>query len=77
MVPIMVDGTTVKITRNFHDALVHLQHEEDDVVLWMGALCRLSTSKTTEEKSHQVRQMGEIYTNSSYKYGCIFRACGG
>lgn len=48
---------------NLHAALCGLRDDTDDVVLWVDWLC--INQKNTEERTHQVGMMRDIYTNSS------------
>lgn len=53
----------VDVMPNLHAALCRLRHATDDVVLWVDWLC--IDQESTEERTHQVGMMRDIYTNSS------------
>jgi hypothetical protein len=55
--------TEVQVTKNLHDALDHLQQEEQDLVLWTDALC--INQGDNAEKGEQVKHMADIYKNSN------------
>lgn len=57
--PINVNGFTIEVTTNLEQALRHLRNAEQDLVLWVDAVC-INQSDATE-KSHQVAFMGKIY----------------
>jgi hypothetical protein len=56
---IWLDGKELHVTSNLRKALRYLQLKECDRVLWVDALC--INQWNNDEKSHQVRQMGDIY----------------
>ncbi|KAJ4854253.1 heterokaryon incompatibility protein (HET) domain-containing protein [Trichoderma breve] len=51
------------VTANLETALKHLREQENRVTLWIDALC--IDQSNTEERSSQVAQMREIYSNAS------------
>lgn len=53
----------VGVMPNLHAALCRLRDATDVVVLWVDWLC--INQKSTEERTHQVGMMRDIYTNSS------------
>ncbi|CAI9637473.1 unnamed protein product [Alternaria burnsii] len=57
--PINVNNLTIEVTTNLEQALRHLRNAEQDLVLWVDAVC-INQSDATE-KSHQVAFMGKIY----------------
>ena len=56
---IFVDDKVVAITRNLEVALRHIRDEQDEVVLWVDALC--INQFNLAEKSSQISIMGKIY----------------
>ncbi|KAH6637800.1 heterokaryon incompatibility protein-domain-containing protein [Boeremia exigua] len=58
---ITVNSQSLKITGNLIDALRNLrpQEQEEERLLWVDAICINQSDE--EEKTHQVRQMGDIY----------------
>lgn len=56
---IEVDGSAFQVTSNLEQALRHLRDVENDLTLWVDAIC-INQSDITE-KSHQVALMGRIY----------------
>ncbi|QYT03035.1 HET domain-containing protein [Trichoderma simmonsii] len=60
---ILVNGYKIKVTANLETALKYLRDHEERVTLWIDALC--IDQSNTEERSSQVAQMREIYSNAS------------
>ncbi|KAK6450642.1 hypothetical protein FP744_10006892 [Trichoderma asperellum] len=60
---VLVNGYAVKVTNNLETALRHLREEDDDIVLWVDALC--INQNSTAERSSQVSQMRSIYSMAS------------
>ncbi|KAL5083978.1 hypothetical protein Trisim1_000714 [Trichoderma cf. simile WF8] len=60
---ILVNDYKIKVTANLETALKHLREQENRVTLWIDALC--IDQSNTEERSSQVAQMREIYSNAS------------
>ncbi|KAL7790528.1 heterokaryon incompatibility protein domain-containing protein [Trichoderma afarasin] len=60
---ILVNDYKIKVTANLETALKHLRDQEERVTLWIDALC--IDQSNTEERSSQVAQMREIYSNAS------------
>ena len=54
-----VDGFPFSIRHNAHSILRQLQHDDEDVLVWLDALCINQRDKT--EKSAQIRLMYRIY----------------
>ncbi|KAK1245969.1 hypothetical protein MKX07_005038, partial [Trichoderma sp. CBMAI-0711] len=52
---VLVNGRKVRVTPNLENALRHLRHEEEEITLWIDALC--IDQSNTEERSSQVAQM--------------------
>ncbi|KAH6664929.1 heterokaryon incompatibility protein-domain-containing protein, partial [Halenospora varia] len=60
---IALDDTNVVVTPNLWSALSHLRHRDEEKILWVDALC--INQDNLDERNHQVRQMGEIYSRAS------------
>ncbi|KAI0417841.1 heterokaryon incompatibility protein-domain-containing protein [Xylaria grammica] len=60
--PIWVDGQLFQITGNLYEILLNLRRPSTSRVLWIDAIC--INQSDLEEKLHQVRLMGEIYSNA-------------
>ncbi|KAL6904743.1 heterokaryon incompatibility domain-containing protein [Trichoderma evansii] len=60
---ILVNDHAVKVTNNLEMALRHLREEDDDIILWIDALC--INQNNTAERSSQVSQMRSIYSTAS------------
>ena len=78
---IVCNGITVHVTSNLFAALKRLRYDADVRTLWVDALCINQADPV--EKTHQVRQMREVYASSSRvviwlgeedKHGSISRA---
>jgi hypothetical protein len=54
-----VNGRGFKITSSLEQALRHLQHPSEYVILWVDQIC--INQQDNEEKSKQVALMGDIY----------------
>jgi len=57
---IEVDGVAVKVTSNLEQALRHMRDPENELPLWVDAVC--INQLDTTERSHQVALMGKIYS---------------
>jgi hypothetical protein len=60
---IMLDGKTLKIGKTLTQALMHLQHDDKTLVLWIDAVCINQADML--EKTEQVQQMGAIFERAS------------
>lgn len=60
---IEVDGTACQVGPNLHSALRRLRSKDAIRRLWVDALC--INQKHNGEKSHQVAQMGRIFTGAT------------
>jgi hypothetical protein len=60
--PITINGEEVLVTRNLRVALENVREEDEDVVLWVDAIC--INQRDTAEKGVQVSQMKDIFTNA-------------
>ncbi|KAF6813396.1 heterokaryon incompatibility protein [Colletotrichum plurivorum] len=60
---ITVNGQSFNITRNLHDALLHLRRPNISRRLWIDALC--INQVDLNERATQVSQMGDIYRLAS------------
>lgn len=56
---IMVNGVSLRITPNLHDALQHIRLVQDNRIIWVDAIC--IDQANDEEISRQVAIMGDIY----------------
>ncbi len=56
---IIVDGHETRIRRNLFECLKHVRFEDEDRYIWIDALS--IDQSNTEERTHQVEMMGEIY----------------
>jgi hypothetical protein len=63
---ILCGGQELSLTRNGHDALKHLREHLGPFTIWIDAICIDQTNH--EEKSNQVRLMGNIYSKASIGY---------
>ena len=61
--PIEIDNSTIRIRPNLWSALYHLRYEHQERIIWIDALC--INQNDTNERNHQVNQMGEIYSIAS------------
>jgi hypothetical protein len=74
---IEVDGYEIQVTANLEQALRHLRDTEDDLTLWVDAVC--INQSDTSEKSQQVAFMGQIYRECAQVriwLGCDSSKCG-
>ncbi|KXJ85488.1 heterokaryon incompatibility protein-domain-containing protein [Microdochium bolleyi] len=62
-VGILVDGTTVQITRNLYDVLQWHRGWRPDWAVWADAVC--INQDDPREKGHQIRQMGRVYREAT------------
>ena len=60
---ILVDGYDHKVGKSLYNALNSFRRPQSVRVLWVDALC--INQEDVEEKMHQVRMIGEIYTNAA------------
>jgi len=63
LILITVDLRQAEVTQNLFCALKDIRKENEDVVLWVDAIC--INQKDDKEKSEQVQQMREIYSKAS------------
>lgn len=59
---IWIDDQPFQITRNLHEILLSLRLQSTPRTLWIDAIC--INQSDLDEKSHQVRLMGKIYSNA-------------
>ena len=62
-VPVLLDDTSFRITRNLHSALLGLRNDYEERVLWVDALC--INQKDLQERTRQVAHMRYIYATAS------------
>lgn len=60
---VTLDNVAIEVTENLHSALQHLQHETQELILWIDAIC--INQKDDEEKSWQVQQMRDVYEKAA------------
>ncbi|KAM7184304.1 Heterokaryon incompatibility protein (HET) domain containing protein [Rhypophila sp. PSN 637] len=60
---ILLDGQPKEITRNLWTALKYLRQPHVSRTLWIDAVC--INQSDIQERNHQVRQMGRIYSQAS------------
>ncbi|CAG8949911.1 hypothetical protein HYFRA_00004241 [Hymenoscyphus fraxineus] len=60
--PILVSGIRYSVTVNLEAALRRLRQLNEDVILWVDAIC--INQSDNEEKTQQVRLMHDIYSNT-------------
>ncbi|KAF2757536.1 hypothetical protein EJ05DRAFT_511333 [Pseudovirgaria hyperparasitica] len=53
----------IKVKRNLYSALQHLREENEDVILWIDAIC--INQQNQQEKEAQVARMAHIYRQAS------------
>lgn len=56
-----VNGTAVSVTRSLQLALKYMRDQKDHIQVWADAIC--INQLDDDEKSVQVRMMGEIFSN--------------
>lgn len=56
---ITVNGQKISVTKSLERALRYLRKDDEDAIIWADAIC--INQQDTDEKSVQVRMMGEIY----------------
>jgi hypothetical protein len=64
-VPLQVDGTTMMVTRNLHDALVAIRSEPQisSFSVWADAVC--INQDDVKERNKEVKRMFEVYRKAS------------
>ncbi|KAF2476343.1 HET-domain-containing protein [Lindgomyces ingoldianus] len=60
--PICVNSVSRHVGVNLKKALEHIRSEDEDLVLWIDALC--INQQDASEKSEQVKRMADIYRNA-------------
>lgn len=65
--PITCDGDELLITPNCRDAIVHLRRRFRVRTLWIDSICidQRKAPDSTQERNHQVKQMGVVYQSAS------------
>jgi hypothetical protein len=61
--PIIVNGQTMRVTKNLNAALLALRKENEDRIMWIDALCIDQTN--VQERNEQVRRMPAIYQRAT------------
>ncbi|KAI3322335.1 heterokaryon incompatibility protein-domain-containing protein [Xylariaceae sp. AK1471] len=59
---IWVDGQPFPVTKNLYEILITLRRPEATRIIWIDAIC--INQSDLDEKTHQVRHMGEIYSKA-------------
>ncbi|OAL56998.1 HET-domain-containing protein [Pyrenochaeta sp. DS3sAY3a] len=59
---LVLEGVTIPVAVNLHDALRAIRDRKNDIWVWVDALCIDQQNK--EERSAQVRLMGNIYSKA-------------
>lgn len=72
ILPMILDRTPYRITKNLECALRYLRYKESPRVLWVDALC--INQNDLDEKSEQVPMMGEIYSRATKVYAWLGEA---
>lgn len=57
-----LEGRDFMVTHNLYLALKNLRHEDEERVIWADAIC--INQQDLEERSSQVKQMGDIYAKA-------------
>lgn len=65
-VEITIDDQKIAVTKSLETALRYLRSSQEDVVAWVDAIC--INQRDLDEKSNQVRMMGNIYANGKWWY---------
>ena len=60
---IILDGCVVQVRQNLWEAMNRLQSDDEDVTVWIDALC--IDQSNISERNHQVQNMGRIYQQAS------------
>lgn len=60
---ININGLLYDVRKNLFDALRHLRRPNEELILWIDALC--INQKNISERNHQVQLMGEIYSQAN------------
>lgn len=61
--PIVLNACRALVTENLYSALRHLRHLDRSRTVWIDDLC--IDQRDNSEKSHQVKQMSQIYSGAS------------
>ncbi|KAI6082596.1 heterokaryon incompatibility protein-domain-containing protein [Hypoxylon rubiginosum] len=61
--PILVDNAIFYVRSNLHSALRHLRNANQEISLWVDALC--INQDDNQERSRQVQKMGKIFQESA------------
>lgn len=63
LVEIVCNGTSLKVTRNLHDALLAIRFQDEPRTVWVDALC--INQNDIRERNHQVQLMADIYSGAT------------
>jgi len=63
-VPIHVNNGVRQVTRNLYAALTHIQEEQEEITIWVDAIC--IDQLNHNEKGEQVRHMTSVYALAKY-----------
>jgi len=61
--PVIVNGFKMTVTANLQMALQHLIKEDDDIIIWIDAICINQTDD--DKKASHIGHMRDIYTQSA------------
>lgn len=70
---VYIDGCSVEIGRNLHDALIQLRRSGITSWLWVDAICIQQSD--AEEKSWQVGQMRSVFSQAEMVYSWLGLGC--
>ncbi|KAK8030092.1 hypothetical protein PG993_011383 [Apiospora rasikravindrae] len=61
------NGGELLVTPNCHDAIIHLRRRVRVRTLWIDSICidQRKTPDSTQERNHQIKNMGLLYQNAS------------
>ncbi|KAH7090323.1 heterokaryon incompatibility protein-domain-containing protein [Paraphoma chrysanthemicola] len=60
---LLLQGVNIPVAVSLHDALRAVRRREEDIFVWVDALCIDQQNK--EEKNRQIRLMGQIYSRAT------------
>lgn len=60
---ILVNGTSIRCTKNLYSALLHIRQVFGSTVLWIDAIC--INQSNIQERNHQVQLLSDIFATAS------------